>query len=542
VSEDNGRLPGNDRDELLRLASAMCDGTITPEGLARLETILHRGEAARVSYAIYMRMNAWLLRRFRSRAADPHRGPGAGTPQSGNPAPVLGFLGSAVHGIAEFLSRPIPLSYLIASLFLGSLLALFAVWMVPSVFDRVTPGPPRQTEVFVAQLTGSVAAEWASPGPEYRPGHQLPVGKRLELSSGLVEITYHTGATVVLEGPSTYEIDSANGGFLRAGQLTAKADTEAAKGFTVRTPTATVADLGTEFAVEVAREDQTEVVVFEGAVRLTSQVAGDGAGDARILRAGQAARLDAKSGRFILRDLPPADREQFARQLPDAKHPRQKVLLADDFHRDSVDPDKWLVHTSNPWGKAAVVQEDGQVELANRGMLITKAQYPPEAHGTLRIAGQWTFVTSGEMPNMDIITVTLHSTGEPAGRYGQATGGLAFFCYAGLDFLDIQYLGNGFLIDSVKRTGKLRIRQGETYRFEIIDSKDTVSFRVTNARDSSQTASVAAKVSGSWNHIHVVFHNREYHGGDGFLARLDNVTISATPKPPAGEPPTANTN
>ena len=246
-----------------------------------------------------MRMNGWLMRQFRSRTADPPQGPGEGTPQPGNPSPVLGFLGDAVQGIADFLSRPIPLSYLIASVFLGSLLALFAVWVVPSVFERAAPSPPRQTEVFVARLTGAVGAEWA-------------------------------------------------------------------------------------------------------------------------------------------------------------------------------DPDTWLVNTPNPWGKAAVVQQNGRVELANRGMLITKSQYPPEVHDTVRITGQWTFVQSGEMPNMDIMTVTIHSTGEPAGRYGQATGGLAFFCYAGLDFLDIQYLGNGFLIDFVKRTGKLRIREGESYRFDIMPPRQNL--------------------------------------------------------------------
>jgi hypothetical protein len=52
------------------------------------------------------------------------------------------------------------------------------------------------------------------------------------------------------------------------GKLTGKVEVEAAKGFAVRTPTATVTDLGTEFGVEVSKQGDTTSHVFRGSVKL----------------------------------------------------------------------------------------------------------------------------------------------------------------------------------------------------------------------------------------------------------------------------------
>ena len=85
-----------------------------------------------------------------------------------------------------------------------------------------------------------------------------------------MEITYDTGAKVILQGPVTYEVESAAGGYLSIGKLTARvAKRDGGRGereskspnlqiskstinpqspipnplFSVRTPTATVTDL-----------------------------------------------------------------------------------------------------------------------------------------------------------------------------------------------------------------------------------------------------------------------------------------------------------
>ena len=48
--------------------------------------------------------------------------------------------------------------------------------------------------------------------------------RKFALSSGLLEITYDTGAKVALQGPATYQVESANGGFLPVGKLLGKVD------------------------------------------------------------------------------------------------------------------------------------------------------------------------------------------------------------------------------------------------------------------------------------------------------------------------------
>ena len=121
---------------------------------------------------------------------------------------------------------------------------------------------------------------------------RVSLGQKFELASGLMEITYDTGAKVILQGPVTYEVES-NGGYLAVGKLTGKLEKKVASGqwsvvskstisnqqstisnpqslipnpFVIRTPTATVTDLGTEFGVEVKEDGGSEVHVLAGEV------------------------------------------------------------------------------------------------------------------------------------------------------------------------------------------------------------------------------------------------------------------------------------
>jgi hypothetical protein len=121
-----------------------------------------------------------------------------------------------------------------------------------------------------------------------------------------MEITYDTGAKIVLQGPATYQVESATGGYLAVGKLTAKLEKKgndecgmmndelpaAQNGtehstlstrhlFAVRTPTVTVTDLGTEFGVEVGK-DFSGVHVFTGTVELSTRP-GNGKAAKRIV-------------------------------------------------------------------------------------------------------------------------------------------------------------------------------------------------------------------------------------------------------------------
>jgi hypothetical protein len=161
----------------------------------------------------------------------------------------------------------------------------------------------------------------------------LRLGDGLALRSGLLEITYDTGARVILQGPVTYEVESPSGGFLSVGKLTARLEQKSeVKGqrsesanhpseiihqkFAVRTPTAVVTDLGTEFGVEVDRQGRTQSHVFRGVVRVQTLGAdGKPEGDAQMLRENESAQVDG-SRHFSKTTVAPAATDRFIRVLP----------------------------------------------------------------------------------------------------------------------------------------------------------------------------------------------------------------------------------
>ena len=61
------------------------------------------------------------------------------------------------------------------------------------------------------------------------PQSLVSLGDKFALASGLMEITYDTGAKVILQGPVTYEVES-NGGYLSVGKLTGKLEKERGAG------------------------------------------------------------------------------------------------------------------------------------------------------------------------------------------------------------------------------------------------------------------------------------------------------------------------
>ena len=69
-------------------------------------------------------------------------------------------------------------------------------------------------------------------GPDHRHGRlqverqfSCFLGAEVDLASGLMEITYDTGAKVILQGPVTYEVET-NGGYLAVGKVDGEAGEE----------------------------------------------------------------------------------------------------------------------------------------------------------------------------------------------------------------------------------------------------------------------------------------------------------------------------
>ena len=127
-------------------------------------------------------------------------------------------------------------------------------------------------EEFVARVTASKDCVWT--GAVVQPNDSLARGQQIKISNGFVEITFDSGARVVLEGPASFEIDSAWDATLRQGTLSATVPPEAV-GFTISNPSVEVVDLGTEFTMIAYASGGAEVLVQKGAVEATSRETAD---------------------------------------------------------------------------------------------------------------------------------------------------------------------------------------------------------------------------------------------------------------------------
>jgi hypothetical protein len=114
--------------------------------------------------------------------------------------------------------------------------------------------------------------------------------KRLKILGGAVEVTIRNGTSLILEGPAEVELIDDLKAVLHFGSLVVRMP-EGMSGFRVQTPAAAVLDLGTEFAVRVTPDMETDVQVYDGAVVATGY---DGMPNQRLphrLEVGQAARF-----------------------------------------------------------------------------------------------------------------------------------------------------------------------------------------------------------------------------------------------------------
>ncbi|HXG47646.1 MAG TPA: LamG-like jellyroll fold domain-containing protein, partial [Methylomirabilota bacterium] len=146
-----------------------------------------------------------------------------------------------------------------------------------------------------AMLNRVVDAVWQEPGEGPRPGAPLEPGW-LRLRSGWAQIVFYSGARLVVEGPAELQLVSSGEVVCLGGKLIAEVPPPA-KGYRVRTPRMTVADMGAVFGIEVGAR-ATELHVFQGRVEFQSPpsavkqnlgegqgAVGDGASPARLVPA-----------------------------------------------------------------------------------------------------------------------------------------------------------------------------------------------------------------------------------------------------------------
>tara|TARA_R110002072_G_scaffold303069_2_gene492747 strand:+ start:96325 stop:98022 length:1698 start_codon:yes stop_codon:yes gene_type:complete len=116
-----------------------------------------------------------------------------------------------------------------------------------------------------ATLRRSVDIRWSEKSNSYREGDVLPAGM-LQFDQGVAEIDFFCGATLIVEGPATLNVESDWSVQVASGRLRASVP-PAARGFMVMAAGSTIIDLGTEFALDVGAEN-AHVEVIDGEVEL----------------------------------------------------------------------------------------------------------------------------------------------------------------------------------------------------------------------------------------------------------------------------------
>ncbi|MGI9473339.1 MAG: LamG-like jellyroll fold domain-containing protein [Rubripirellula sp.] len=134
--------------------------------------------------------------------------------------------------------------------------------------DRVLEESGEEDERTIAghaSLRRTLDLKWSVGEKPYREGDVLPAGF-LNIAEGVAEIDFFCGATLIVEGPATLDLESDWSVRLISGRLRANVP-PAARGFVVRAAESEIVDLGTEFAVDVGLE-HAQVEVIDGEIKL----------------------------------------------------------------------------------------------------------------------------------------------------------------------------------------------------------------------------------------------------------------------------------
>ncbi len=276
--------------ELHELINGAIDGWLSPTECDRLRQFLRDSAEARRYYLRTMHLSAAL----RSIAEQSSAEPGNTVSPSALPPSVLRRLWSSSSSIGGLVA-------------IVAVVLLVAVGIGISVWHGRTVQPKESTLAAIAVLSQTVDVQWASRAEARGQGSPILPGW-LKIRSGLAQVTFHDGATVIVEGPAELQLISADAAFCSSGRLSAEVPPPA-RGFQVSTPQLTVKDLGTAFGLDVTTQG-SEVDVFKGQVELSQQ-----ADDRQTLHEGEGLVVDTagKPRRIV------ADQSRFA--------------LAEDLHR-----------------------------------------------------------------------------------------------------------------------------------------------------------------------------------------------------------------
>lgn len=351
------------------LVSELTDGTLDQSGRDQLRQLLADEVDARRWYAHWMQLHSLLyldLQYPNESVITPALSPKSllSTDEielelgPNCPAPTrrrwrMGVAGAAVTALAASL-----------------LFAAFGSWSTPQPANEVAgnyrPAPERIAAFqatdgnAVAVLSRTASARWSDRAPR-DVGSPVGAGK-LDLASGIVQLEFLSGASVVVEGPARIDLLSNKLIVCQRGKLRVYVPAQA-KGFMVDTPRHRTVDLGTEFAIEVDADERTEIHVLQGIVEVFTLQGEKTATAPRRLTAGDALlslpgaglqSIAANAGQFVgaeellaLAKQDSADRYRQWRQESDVLRSDPRILAYFGFENHR--PWQRLLEPSGPF-------------------------------------------------------------------------------------------------------------------------------------------------------------------------------------------------
>ncbi len=355
--------------ELYTLLDALCETTITPEQLFRLESMVSHDVEMQKRYVEYMMFSADLHKTLASHSEDHVSEENKFNPQGqidvvqgsprthGHVADLLidqeqwnpdeqceNIKAYAENALEQFKQderrRQEELAYkayvagrrrLIVGIASAAALILitFMAWMFEPKQEGYTPpvaAGPVDPPV-VARITDSVNAQWRVSGFPTAKGTLLRAVPRY-LEQGLVRVEFLDGAEVILQAPCRVQLQTAGRLFLQSGTISAVVP-KRATGFVVETVSGKIKDYGTEFGVIARHSGEAETHVYKGSVSLESNSNRSWSVSApRMLTQGHASSIDT-FGKITDRQYRP---DQIVREMPQKKRfgiPGKRLNLAD---------------------------------------------------------------------------------------------------------------------------------------------------------------------------------------------------------------------
>lgn len=240
-------LPDPELLELNALCHALIDGAISAAERARLEEMLATSDDARRFYVRTLALSASLFDYAGEMQADAPDAPKRRIVRVPAWAWTAGALAAAACVALAFW---------------------FGGAEKRAAAGEVASAEQESRDDSVARLSGAHECRWS--GAALQPGAELKRGQRIELQSGIAEITFDCGAQITIEGPASLDLASAWDAVLHRGTLKASVPHEAI-GFRIANPSVEVVDLGTEFSMVADETGATEVFVLKGSVEAAAR-------------------------------------------------------------------------------------------------------------------------------------------------------------------------------------------------------------------------------------------------------------------------------